>query len=139
MKTKTPIKLNLKTIREAAHLSQSDLARTLKVSREVISSYEKGKYEGVFRLAYNLCRTLQCDITDLAPSGVSLRQLGAILEQRFITLSEGGQATFAHDVGISKLTLKAYFAGRSSGLNKVLRARDICAALDCTIWELINE
>jgi transcriptional regulator with XRE-family HTH domain len=138
MQTKQQIKLNLKALRESKGFSQSDLARRLKVSREIVSAYEKGKYEKVFFLSYRFCELLDCELADFIPSDqVTLKQLGKTLSEKLSTRYSDFEYV-ASCLGVKLNTLESYLEGRSSGLKKVLSAYKICAALDCSIYDLVE-
>jgi transcriptional regulator with XRE-family HTH domain len=131
-------KLNLTQIRESKGLKQSDLARRLNVSREIISAYEKGKYSKVFSLSLAFCQLLDCELEDLIPSDqFTLKQLGQTLKVR-LSASYSNFEYVASYVGVKLNTLESYLEGRSSGLKKVLSAYQICKVLQCSIRDLVE-
>jgi transcriptional regulator with XRE-family HTH domain len=132
------IKLNLTQLRELKGLKQSDLARRLNVSREIISAYEKGKYHKVFTLSLAFCQLLDCELDNFIPSDqVTLKQLGTNLK---VKLSErySNFEYVAEKLGVKLNTLESYLEGRSSGLKKVLSAYQICKVLECSIRDLVE-
>ena len=57
--------LRLKAARAAMDLSQQDLADQVGVSRQTISSIEKGDYNPTIRLCIGICRCLGLTLNDL--------------------------------------------------------------------------
>jgi len=65
MDDKLILKNNLKEIRSQRGLSQSQLAETVGVSRNTISSIETGQYSPTAKLALVLCVALDVKFEDL--------------------------------------------------------------------------
>lgn len=65
MKEKLVLKNNLKQIRTAAGLSQTQLAETVGVSRNTISSIETGQFNPTAKLALLLCIALDQKFEEL--------------------------------------------------------------------------
>jgi putative transcriptional regulator len=65
MDDKLILKNNLKEIRSQRGLSQSQLAETVGVSRNTISSIETGQYSPTAKLALVLCIALDVKFEDL--------------------------------------------------------------------------
>ena len=59
------MKNRLEEIRKARGLRQEELARALSVSRQTISSLEKGRYNPSILLAFKLARYFDCAIEDI--------------------------------------------------------------------------
>lgn len=57
--------MDIKTKREAAGLSQEELARVSDVSRVSIARYESGKREPTLTIAAKLAAALNCSVDDL--------------------------------------------------------------------------
>lgn len=57
--------MDIKTKREAAGLSQEELARVSAVSRVSIARYESGKREPTLTIAAKLAAALNCSVDDL--------------------------------------------------------------------------
>lgn len=56
---------NLEAIRKARGITQEELAAALEVSRQTISSLEKGRYNPSILLAFKLARYFRLDIEDI--------------------------------------------------------------------------
>ena len=65
MKNALILKNNLKSARKSAHLSQSQLAALVGVSRNTISSIETGEFNPTAKLALLLCIVLDQKFEDL--------------------------------------------------------------------------
>ena len=59
------MKNKLEEIRKSRGITQEELAAGLEVSRQTISSLEKGRYDPSIRLAFKLARYFQMDIEDI--------------------------------------------------------------------------
>lgn len=59
------LKNRLKEVRKAKHLSQTDLAQMVGVSRNTISSIETGQFNPTAKLALVLCIALDLKFEDL--------------------------------------------------------------------------
>ncbi|MDO4975961.1 MAG: helix-turn-helix transcriptional regulator [Eubacteriales bacterium] len=57
--------LRLKAARAAKDLSQQELANLVGVSRQTISSIEKGDYNPTIRLCIDICKALDQTLNDL--------------------------------------------------------------------------
>ena len=57
--------LRLKAARAAMDLSQQDLADQVGVSRQTISSIEKGDYNPTIRLCIDICKALDRTLDDI--------------------------------------------------------------------------
>lgn len=57
--------LNLKAARARQDLSQEDLAKIVGVSRQTISSIEKGNYNPTINLCKEICKALHVTLNDL--------------------------------------------------------------------------
>ncbi|MCR5399056.1 MAG: helix-turn-helix transcriptional regulator [Lachnospiraceae bacterium] len=57
--------LKLKAARAGLDMSQDDLAKAVGVSRQTISSIEKGDYNPTINLCINICKTLHKTLDDL--------------------------------------------------------------------------
>lgn len=64
-KDKLELKNNLKEVRAEKHLSQSQLAELVGVSRNTISSIETGQFNPTAKLALILCVTLDKKFEEL--------------------------------------------------------------------------
>jgi putative transcriptional regulator len=56
---------NIREHREAAGLSQGDLAAALEVSRQTINAIERDRYDPSIELAFKLARFFDCYIEEL--------------------------------------------------------------------------
>ncbi|MCR4755338.1 MAG: helix-turn-helix transcriptional regulator [Lachnospiraceae bacterium] len=57
--------LRLKAARAGLDMSQDDLAKAVGVSRQTISSIEKGDYNPTINLCINICKVLNKTLDDL--------------------------------------------------------------------------
>ncbi len=57
--------LRLKAARAGIDMSQDDLAKAVGVSRQTISSIEKGDYNPTINLCINICKVLNKTLDDL--------------------------------------------------------------------------
>ena len=57
--------LKLKAARAGLDMSQDDLAKAVGVSRQTISSIEKGDYNPTINLCINICKVLNKTLDDL--------------------------------------------------------------------------
>ena len=57
--------LKLKSARAALDMSQDDLAKACEVSRQTISSIEKGDYNPTINLCIKICRALNKTLDEL--------------------------------------------------------------------------
>ncbi|MBR6237808.1 MAG: helix-turn-helix transcriptional regulator [Lachnospiraceae bacterium] len=57
--------LRLKAARAGLDMSQDDLAKAVGVSRQTISSIEKGDYNPTINLCINICKTLNKTLDEL--------------------------------------------------------------------------
>lgn len=55
----------LKDLRAARGWSQSDLAATLKVSRQTVNAIENGRYDPSLPLAFAIAAAFECRIEDI--------------------------------------------------------------------------
>src|SRR5687768_9587831 len=65
----------LGSFRERRGLSQDDLARQLRVSKQTIASIEKGKYDPSLPLAKEIARFFRVAVEDVFPSPVEEAEL----------------------------------------------------------------
>lgn len=63
------MKNDLRARREAAALSQADLAAEVGVSRQTINSIERGRYDPSLELAFDLADYFDCRIEDIFDPG----------------------------------------------------------------------
>ena len=59
------MKNRLEALRKQHHITQEDLADRLEVSRQTISSLEKGRYNPSILLAFKLARLFQLPIEEI--------------------------------------------------------------------------
>jgi len=59
------LKNNLEKLRKVTEISQEELAETLEVSRQTISSLEKGRYNPSILLAFKIARYFNKPIEDI--------------------------------------------------------------------------
>ncbi|TRM11718.1 helix-turn-helix transcriptional regulator [Lentibacillus cibarius] len=59
------MKNNIKNIRKMAKLSQDELAKLCKVSRQTINSIENDKYDPSLQLAFDIAFTLNTTVDEL--------------------------------------------------------------------------
>jgi putative transcriptional regulator len=59
------VKNNLEEIRKLQGIRQEDLARELEVSRQTISSLEKGRYNPSIQLAFKIARFFNMSIEEI--------------------------------------------------------------------------
>ena len=59
------MKNNLEKLRKVTEISQEELAETLEVSRQTISSLEKGRYNPSILLAFKIARYFNKPIEDI--------------------------------------------------------------------------
>ncbi len=57
--------LKLKSARALKDMSQDDLAKAVKVSRQTINAIEKGDYNPTINLCISICRVLGVTLNDL--------------------------------------------------------------------------
>ena len=53
--------------RQDKKMTQSELAKKIDINRAVISSLESGRYSTRFSTLYEICRALECELSDLLP------------------------------------------------------------------------
>jgi len=63
--------------REAADLSQADLAAAVDVTRQTINAIERERYDPSLELAFTLAAFFECDIEDLFDPEIELETEGA--------------------------------------------------------------
>ncbi|HAX16346.1 MULTISPECIES: helix-turn-helix transcriptional regulator [Leeuwenhoekiella] len=59
------MKNNIKTLRAAFQLTQSDLAEKIEVSRQTVNAIEKGKFDPSLPTAFRLAAVFNCSIEEL--------------------------------------------------------------------------
>ena len=59
------MKNNIKTLRAAFQLTQSDLAEKIEVSRQTVNAIEKGKFDPSLPTAFRLAAVFNCSIKEL--------------------------------------------------------------------------
>jgi len=59
------MKNDLRERREAADLSQADLAKAVGVTRQTINAIERGRYDPSLELAFELAAYFDCRIEDI--------------------------------------------------------------------------
>ena len=60
----TRVANSLRSLREAAGLTQADVARRVGVTRQTLIAIEQGKYSPTLELAFQLCRVFGVRIDD---------------------------------------------------------------------------
>ena len=60
----TRVANSLRALREAAGLTQADVARRIGVTRQTLIAIEQGKYSPTLELAFQLCRVFGVRIDD---------------------------------------------------------------------------
>jgi len=60
----TRVANSLRALREAAGLTQADVARRVGVTRQTLIAIEQGKYSPTLELAFQLCRVFGVRIDD---------------------------------------------------------------------------
>lgn len=63
------MKNNIHNLRKAAKLSQDELAKLCKVSRQTINAIENDKYDPTLQLAFDIARVLETTVDELFTSG----------------------------------------------------------------------
>lgn len=63
------MKNNIHNLRKAAKLSQDELAKLCKVSRQTINAIENDKYDPTLQLAFDIARVLETTVDELFVSG----------------------------------------------------------------------
>ena len=61
----TKVTNSVRAVREAAGMTQADLARTVGVTRQTLIAIEQGRYSPTLELAFQLARTFGVRIDDL--------------------------------------------------------------------------
>lgn len=59
------MKNHIKDLRKSAELSQAELAKLCKVSRQTINAIENDKYDPTLRLAFNIASVLNTTVDEL--------------------------------------------------------------------------
>lgn len=59
------MKNHIKKLRKSANLSQEELARLCKVSRQTINAIENDKYDPTLQLAFNIASALETTVDEL--------------------------------------------------------------------------
>ena len=59
------MKNNLKEIRKARHLSQSDLAKALEITRQAVSGFESGKFTPSLEMSLKIAQLLEVTVEEL--------------------------------------------------------------------------
>lgn len=59
------MKNQIKKLRKSAKLSQEELARLCKVSRQTINAIENDKYDPTLQLAFNIASALETTVDEL--------------------------------------------------------------------------
>ncbi|MFM7424812.1 MAG: helix-turn-helix transcriptional regulator [Elainella sp.] len=122
-------------LREAAHLTQRQLADRVGVTETTIANWEQGRsgLDWISRLAH-LCRALDCRLEALIQvSETGLRcQIPQLREAAHLT-----QRQLADRVGVTETTIANWERGRS-GLDWIERLIRLCWALDCQIADLVE-
>lgn len=65
------MKNNIKHLRKLAKLSQEELAKLCKVSRQTINAIENDKYDPTLQLAFDIASVLDTTVDELFISGSS--------------------------------------------------------------------
>ncbi|WP_080146883.1 helix-turn-helix transcriptional regulator [Marinilactibacillus piezotolerans] len=59
------MKNRLESLRKSQNITQAELAKTLAVSRQTVSSIENGRYNPSLDLAFKLARCFNCTVEDI--------------------------------------------------------------------------
>jgi len=59
------MKNNIKALRAALKMTQSDLAQQIEVSRQTVNAIEKGKFDPSLPTAFRLAAVFNCSIEEL--------------------------------------------------------------------------
>ncbi|MFC4353827.1 helix-turn-helix transcriptional regulator [Chryseomicrobium palamuruense] len=63
------MKNNIRDLRKSAKLSQDELAKRCKVSRQTINAIENDKYDPTLQLAFDMAKVLETTVDNLFISG----------------------------------------------------------------------
>lgn len=63
------MKNNIRDLRKSAKLSQDELAKLCKVSRQTINAIENDKYDPTLQLAFDIAKMLETTVDQLFMSG----------------------------------------------------------------------
>lgn len=63
------MKNNIRDLRKSAKLSQDELAKLCKVSRQTINAIENDKYDPTLQLAFDIAKVLETTVDQLFMSG----------------------------------------------------------------------
>lgn len=63
------MKNNIRDLRKSAKLSQDELAKLCKVSRQTINAIENDKYDPTLQLAFDIAKVLETTVDELFMSG----------------------------------------------------------------------
>lgn len=67
------MKNNIRDLRKSAKLSQDELAKLCKVSRQTINAIENDKYDPTLQLAFDIAKVLETTVDQLFMSGRNKR------------------------------------------------------------------
>ena len=68
------MKNKINELRKATKLSQAELAKQCKVSRQTINAIENEKYDPTLQLAFDIASALNTTVDDLFDSGANEKQ-----------------------------------------------------------------
>lgn len=130
------VRSRIAALREAAQLTQRQLADRVGVTETTIANWEQGRsgIEWITRLT-RLCQVLNCELAALiavAENGTPVPCITVLRERRRLT-----QRQLAEQIGVTETTIANWERGRS-GLDWIERLLRLCLALNCRIEDLID-